>query len=77
MRYFSPALHAGFLCSLVNDCPGRVGMEAMRVLTRRYELRTPGTELVDIKAIGKNTPSKKAEDNERSLQNLEESMEKD
>lgn len=52
-------------------------MEAMRVLTRRYELRTPGTELVDIKAIGKNTPSKKAEDNERSLQNLEESMEKD
>ena len=41
------------------------GLEAMRLLMKRYEPRTPGTKRALLKAVINNVPAKKPEDIEK------------
>ena len=52
------------------------GLEAMRLLTRRFEPRTPGTKRALLKAIINNQPAKKVQDIEANLMHVEELMRK-
>ena len=72
------------LLSCTEDDPFRIchsvkegnGLEAMRLLHRRYEPRTPGTKRALLKAIINNSPSKKPEDIEKNMMHVEELMKK-
>jgi hypothetical protein len=52
------------------------GLEAIRLLMKRYEPRTPGTKRALLKAIINQAPAKKPEDLEKTLMHLEELMKK-
>ena len=52
------------------------GLEAIRLLMRRYEPRTPATKRALLKAIINLTPAKKPEDLEKTLMHLEELIKK-
>jgi hypothetical protein len=52
------------------------GFEAMRLLMKRYEPRTPGTKRALLKAIINQAPAKKPEDLEKTLMHLEELIKK-
>ena len=52
------------------------GLEAIRLLTKRYEPRTPGTKRALLKAIINQAPAKKPEDLEKVLMHLEELIKK-
>lgn len=57
----------GHLWSLVNNCPGGNGLEAVRTSISRHETRTPGTKRAILKTIINTAPSKKAEDMDRNF----------
>jgi hypothetical protein len=52
------------------------GLEATRLLTKRFEPGTPGTKRALLKAVINNTPAKKPEDIEKNLMHVEELMKK-
>jgi hypothetical protein len=52
------------------------GLEAMRLLMKRYEPRTPGTKRALLKAIINQNPAKKPEELEKNLMHLEELIKK-
>jgi hypothetical protein len=52
------------------------GLEAMRLLMKRYESRTPGTKRALVKAIINNRPAKKPEELEKNLMHIEELIKK-
>jgi hypothetical protein len=52
------------------------GLEAIRLLMKRYEPRTPGTKRALLKAIINQVPAKKPEELEKTLMHLEELMKK-
>jgi hypothetical protein len=72
------------LLSCTEDDPFRIchsvkegnGLEALRLLHRRYEPRTPGTKRALLKAIINNGQAKKAEDIEKNVMHVEELMKK-
>jgi len=72
------------LLSCTEDDPFRIchsvkegnGLEAMRLLMKRYEPRTPGTKRALLKAIINNAPAKKPEELEKNLMKVEEYMKK-
>ena len=59
------------ICHSVKDGNG---LEAMRLVMKRFEPRTPGTKRALLKAVINNTPAKKPEDIEKNLMNVEELM---
>ena len=61
------------ICHSVKDGNG---LEAMRLLMKRYEPRTPGTKRALLKAVISDVPAKKPEDIEKNLMNVEELMKK-
>ena len=61
------------ICHSVTDGNG---LEAMRLLMKRYEPRTPGTKRALLKAVINNPPSKKPEDIEKNLMHVEELIKK-
>ena len=71
---FSERLYA-ILLSCTEDDPFRIcysvsdgnGLEAMRLLMKRYEPRTPGTKRALLKAIINNPPAKKPDETEKNL----------
>ena len=50
------------------------GLEALRLLMKRFEPRTPGTKRALLKAITNNIPSKKPNELEKNLMHVEELM---
>ena len=52
------------------------GLEAIRLLMKRYEPRTPGTKRALLKAIINQAPAKKPDDLEKTLMHLEELIKK-
>ena len=64
---------AFWICHSVKDGNG---LEAMRLLMKRYEPRTPGTKRALLKAVINNAPAMKPEDIEKNLMNVEELMKK-
>ena len=61
------------ICHSVKDGNG---LEAIRLLMRRYDPKNPGTERAILKAIINNQPAKKAEDIEGNLRAVAELMKK-
>ena len=61
------------ICHSVKDGNG---LEAMRLLMKRYEPRTPGTKRALLKAVINNVPAKKPRDIEKNLMNVDEFMKK-
>lgn len=61
---------------LVHNCPGGNGLEAMRILMRGDEPKTPVTKRVIWNAIIHTCPSMRAEDMERNLLEVEKLLEK-
>ena len=59
------------ICHSVKECNG---LEAMRLLMKRYEPRTPGTKRALLKAIINNPASKKPDELEKNLMKVEEYM---
>ena len=80
---FSCTLHATLLscteedafriCHRVKDGNG---LEAMRLIVKRYEPRTPATKRALLKAVISNAPAKKVEDIEGNLMHVEELVKK-
>ena len=72
------------LLSCTEDDPFRIcysvkegnGLEAMRLLMKRYEPRTPATKRALLKAIINNVPAKKPDELEKNLMKVEEYMKK-
>ena len=62
---------SGHAFNMVHSAGGS-GLEAVRLLSRRYEPRTPGTKRAILKAILGYAPAKRIEDIERSLLSFEE-----
>ena len=52
------------------------GLEAMRLLMKRYEPRTPGTKRALLKAVINNLPSKRPDEIEKNMMHVEELMRK-
>ena len=52
------------------------GLEAMRLLMKRYEPRTPGTKRALLKAVINNLPSKRPDEIEKNIMHVEELMRK-
>ena len=61
------------ICHSVKDGNG---LEAMRLLVKRYEPRTPGTKRALLKAVINNAPGKKPEEIEKNLMSVKELMKK-
>ena len=61
------------ICHSVKDGNG---LEAIRLLMKRYEPKNPGTKRAILKAIINNQPAKKAADIEGNLMAVEELMKK-
>ena len=61
------------ICHSVKDGNG---LEAMRLLMKRYEPRTPGTKRALLKAVINNPAAKKPDDIEKNLMHVEELMKK-
>ena len=59
------------ICHSVKDGNG---LEAMRLLMKRFEPKTPGTKRALLKAVINSTPAKKPEDIEKNLMHTEELM---
>ena len=59
------------ICHSVKDGNG---LEAMRLLMKRFEPKTPGTKRALLKAVINNPPAKKPEDIEKNLMHVEELM---
>ena len=61
------------ICHSVKDGSG---LEALRLLMKRYEPRTPGTKRALLKAVINNPQAKKPDDIEKNLMHVEELMKK-
>ena len=61
---------AGHAFNVVHSAGGR-GLEAMRLLMKRYEPRTPGTKRAILKAILNQSAAKKIDEIEKALMNFE------
>ena len=61
------------ICHSVKDGNG---LEAMRLIVKRYEPRTPATKRALLKAVINNTPANKVEDIESNLMHVEELVKK-
>ena len=62
------------LSESVNSVKEGNGLEAMRLLMKRYEPRTPGTKRTLLKAIMNNPASKKPDELEKNPMKMEEYM---
>ena len=81
VKDFSVKLYA-ILLSCTEDDAFRIshsvgdgnGLEALRLLMRRYEPKTPGTKRAVLKTIINNSPAKKPDEVEKNLMQVEELM---
>lgn len=64
----------GYALSLVHNCPRGIGMEAIRVVVRRFEPRTPSANTLVLHAIITSPPSNRAEDTEIHIVEVEHLM---